>query len=109
MSPSASTPICFKGLPNQFICSDDEYTIGLRIGEVDHSKVSTGFRLPERNPRIFFARPILAGLAEYIFDLVFPRLVVVNMRKSGLWIDVKTNFHSSYLKKQFPVYFEQQY
>jgi hypothetical protein len=25
--------------------SDDENTIGLRIGDVDHSKLSTGFRL----------------------------------------------------------------
>jgi hypothetical protein len=107
MSPSASTPISFKGFPHQFICSDDEYTIGLRIGDVDDSKVSTSFRLPDRNPRIFFARPILAGLAEDILNLVFPHLVVVNMRKSGLWIDVKAHFYLSYLKRQGPVFSEQ--
>jgi hypothetical protein len=100
MSPSASTPISFKGFPHQFICSYDKHTIGLWIRDVDESKVSTGFCLPDRNPRIFFPGPILTGLTEHILNLVLPHLMVIDMRKPGLRINAKTHFHfySSYFK-----------
>jgi hypothetical protein len=37
--------------------------------------------LPDSNSRIFFARPILPGLSEYILDLIFPHLVVVDIEE----------------------------
>jgi hypothetical protein len=81
LSPSASTPICFKGFPYQFICRNYEYTIGLGIGNVNHSKISTVPRLSDSNSRVFLARTVLARLSEYIFDLIFPYLMYVNVRK----------------------------
>jgi hypothetical protein len=93
LSPSASTPICLKGFSCQFICSDYEYTVGLRIGDINNSKISTDPCLSDSNSRVFLARPILAGLLEYVFDLIFPHLMFVNVRKPRFLINIETNFH----------------
>jgi hypothetical protein len=60
--------------------------------------------LPDSNSRIFFARPILPGLAEYILDLIFPHLVVVNIWQMSFFINVKTNF-SSIIPKEIKICF----
>jgi hypothetical protein len=93
LSPTASTPICFKRFPYQFIRRDYEYTIGFRIGDINNSKLPTAPRLSDSNSRVFLSRTILARLSEDIFDLIFTNLMFVNVRKSGLSINIKANLH----------------
>jgi len=93
LSPSASTPICFKGFPYQFICRDYEYTGGLRIGDINNSKISPAPCLSDSNSRVFLAWPVLAGFVEYVLDLIFPHLMSVNVRKPGFFINIKANLH----------------
>jgi hypothetical protein len=93
LSPSASTPICFKGFPYQFICRDYEYTGGLRIGDINNSKIPTAPCLSDSNSRVFLAWPVFAGFVEYVLYLIFPYPMSVNVRKPGFFINIKANLH----------------
>jgi hypothetical protein len=86
-------PICFKGLPCQFICSDYEHTFKLRVGNINNTKKSTAPCLSNSDSRVLLARAILAWLLEYILDFIFPHFMLVDMRKPGFFINIKANFH----------------
>jgi hypothetical protein len=61
--------------------------------DINHSEIAIGFCLPDSNPRIFLSRAILARPPECILDLIFPHLMLVDVRNSSLFINVETNLH----------------
>jgi len=80
LSPSASTPIRLQRFSHQFIRGDDEDAVGHRIGHVDHSKISTGSRLSDGNPRLLLTRSIFARLPEHVLDLTLPHFMLEDVR-----------------------------
>jgi hypothetical protein len=93
LPPSASTPICFEGFTYQFISRDYEYTVGLRIGDINNTEISTAPCPSDSNTRILLARAILAWFVKYILDLILPHIMSVDVRKLRFFINVKANLH----------------
>jgi hypothetical protein len=92
-SPPAS--IRHQRLSLQFVSSNYENAVRLRVRNIYHSQVSTSLSLSNCDSRTLASWSIFARSGQYILDLTFGNLMVMNMRHSSRRINIVTDVHRS--------------
>jgi hypothetical protein len=87
--PSA-TPKGRQRFTTELVGGNDEKAIRLRIGHIDHTKISTTRCLAYRNPGSFLAWTVFVRSRYGLLDFLFGDAMPTDMSLSSHWIDVVT-------------------
>lgn len=74
---------------------DDKEVVGNRVGNVDHSEVSSRTCAADRHPGLVTAGTVFGWAQQYILNLLLHNIMPIDVRQVGCRINVEPQFHPS--------------
>ena len=85
---------CHQWLACQFISCYDKDTVRPGISNIDYPKYSSSVSVTDGDTGVPGPRTILIRICQNLFNLGLVDIVIVNVRKTGGWIEVEPDLHT---------------